>query len=253
MSGGHAHGLILHRNSYLHQVPPQCKVAATLTFVLVVVATPIRNVGAFPAYTTLLIAWALWGGVPLTWVARKFAFETPFILFALFLPFLGEGPKLDLAGFSLSVEGLWGAFNIVAKATLGLGATVVLAATTEMAAILHGLEHLRMPRVITAIAGFMVRYADVVSGEMKRMRIARESRCYNPRWFWQGGALASSAGTLFIRSFERGERVHLAMLSRGFNGALPMVRHRAATLESWLAVALLPGAAMMVGAVAWIL
>ena len=33
--------------------------------------------------------------------------------------------------------------------------------------------------------------------------------------------LATAAGALFIRSYERGERVHLSMLSRGYVGVLP--------------------------------
>ena len=53
------------------------------------------------------------------------------------------------------------------------------------------------------------------------MGVARQSRGYDPRWLWQARAVASSAGTLFVRSFERGERVHLAMVSRGYAGAMP--------------------------------
>ena len=106
------------------------------------------------------------------------------------------------SGFNLSADGLLAAWNIIAKATIGLSVSVVLASTTQMADLLRGLDRLHVPRVITAIAGFMVRYLDVITGEMRRMKIARESRGYDPRWLWQVRALASSAGTLFIRSFE---------------------------------------------------
>ena len=184
-------------------------------------------------------------------VAKRLVVETPFVLFAVFLPLIGRGERLDVLGVTLSINGLWAAWNILIKATLGLATTVLLGATTPIAEILHGLEHLRMPRLMTAIAGFMVRYADVITGELARMRIARESRGYDPRWFWQARAIASSAGTLFIRSFERGERVYLAMVSRGYTGAMPLDHDPTVPVSRWAAALALPVLASVVAAVAW--
>ena len=123
-----------------------------------------------------------------------------------------------MLGLSLSAEGLWGAWNIVAKATLGLAVSIIVAATTTMPEFLRGFERLHMPRAFTSTLGFMIRYTDVIADEMRRMKVARESRGYDPRWLWQAKAVGSAAGAMFIRSYERGERVHLAMLSRGYAG-----------------------------------
>jgi cobalt/nickel transport system permease protein len=199
----------------------------------------------------LLIGVARLAQVSPWFVAKRLVVETPFVLFAVFLPLIGRGERLDVLGISLSIDGLWAAWNILIKATLGLATTVLLGATTPIAEILHGLEHLRMPRLMTAIAGFMVRYADVITGELARMRIARESRGYDPRWFWQARAIASSAGTLFIRSFERGERVYLAMVSRGYTGAMPLDHDPAVPMGRWAAALALPALASMVAVVAW--
>jgi cobalt/nickel transport system permease protein len=100
-------------------------------------------------------------------------------------------------------------------------ASPTLAATTEPQALLAGLERLRLPQQLVQIMAFMVRYLDVVTGEMQRMRIARESRGFTARDPRHWPVLARSAGALFIRSYERGERVHLAMLSRGYTGRMP--------------------------------
>ena len=216
-----------------------------------VVATPREAVWAYGAYVVLLVGVASFARVPLGFVTRRLLFEAPFLLFALFLPVVGVGRRIDVAWFSLSVEGLWAAWNILAKATLGLFATLLVAATTPVAEMLHGLEHLRMPRVITSIAGFMIRYADVITGEMQRMKIARQARAYDPRFLWQARALTATAGTLFIRSYERGERVYLAMLSRGFTGSLPMTAHSPATARQWGPVLLLPAAALVINLVSW--
>ena len=53
------------------------------------------------------------------------------------------------------------------------------------------------------------------------MRMAMLSRGHNPRWIWQLKAYTASAGALFIRSYERGERVYYAMTARGFTGRVP--------------------------------
>lgn len=224
---------------------------AALLFVLAIVATPREAFWAYGAYIVLLVAVAELGRVPIGFIARRLVIEAPFVLFALFLPLVGAGERVEVVGIPLAVEGLWAAWNIVAKATLGLAATLIVAATTPVAEILHGLEHLRMPRIITAIAGFMIRYTDLITGDMQRMKIAREARGYDPRFFWQARALTATAGTLFIRSYERGERVYLAMLSRGFTGSLPLTAHNPAVPRQWAIALLLPAAALVINLASW--
>jgi cobalt/nickel transport system permease protein len=84
------------------------------------------------------------------------------------------------------------------------------------------------------IMSFMVRYGDVIADELRRMRIARESRGFSGRDVRAIPVVARSAGALFIRSYERGERVHLAMLSRGYDGTMPVTRDVAAGRREWL-------------------
>ena len=144
------------------------------------------------------------------------------------------------------------AVEIVSKPPdLGVTASVILASTTSVSALLVGLERLRVPRSLVAICGFMIRYADVISGEMHRMKVARQSRGYDPRWFWQNRALAASAGSLFIRSYERGERVYLAMASRGFTGHMPQTV--ADESSGWGAALVPPLSAAVIATVAWAL
>ena len=254
MSGGHghAHGLYLPRHSVVHRLRPHAKVAATLAFVLAVVATPRDAFWVFGLDAVLVATVALLAHVSLPTLARRLAIEAPFVAFAVFLPLVGEAPHTDVAGLSLSEPGLWGAWNILVKGTLGVAATVLLASTTTIAELLTGLDRLRVPRAFTAIAGFMVRYGQVIVGEGRRMRIARLSRGYDPRWIWQARAVASSAGTLFIRSYERGERIHVAMLSRGFTGELPAATHDRADAREWLAVGLVPALAATAALTAWL-
>lgn len=252
LSGGHAHGLYLHRNSPVHRLAPQCKILAGLCFILAVVSTPRESVWAFGIYVCMVLGVSALSRVPLAHIGKRLVFETPFLLFALSLPLVGPAPDVEVFGMGLSIDGLWALWNIWMKATLGFSVSIILAATTPIAELLHGLEHLRMPRIITAITGFMVRYADVITGEMRRMKIARASRAYDPRWLWEGRALAATAGALFIRSYERGERVYLAMVSRGYDGSLPVGTEHSASVAQWAAAATLPAGAAVVAALAWL-
>src|SRR5262249_25406772 len=99
---------------------------------------------------------------------------------------------------------------------------------------------------IVQIATFMLRYVDVLAEEARRMRIARLSRGYDPRFLWQVTAFAIGVGALFLRAFERGERVYLAMVSRGYTGRLPRPDRAAAPGAQWLSAASVPLAAGMI-------
>jgi cobalt/nickel transport system permease protein len=247
----HAHALYVHAHSPVHRLPPQCKVAAAVLFVLAVVATPREALWVYAVYGGLVAGVASLARVPPGFVGRRLVLETPFVLFAVFLPLVAGGGEVEVLGVGLSVDGLWAAWNVLAKATLGLATTLLLAATTEVPELIRGLERLRVPAAFTTIAAFMVRYADVIADEMRRMSIARRSRGHDPRWLWQVRAVAASAGALFIRSFERGERVHLAMLSRGYDGAMPDAGGAGALRSEWAASLTLPAVAALLAAVAW--
>jgi cobalt/nickel transport system permease protein len=252
MSGAHSHALYVHGHSPIHRAAPECKLAAQLLLVLVVVATPREAFWAFGTYAVMVMGLVAVAQIPPGFVLKRMVFEVPFVLFAVLMPFLGGGERNDVLGLTLSVEGLWGAWNILAKATLGVAISIVVAATTTMPEFVRGFERLHMPRVLVSTSSFMVRYFDVIADEMRRMKIARESRGYDPRWIWQAKAVAVSAGALFIRAYERGERVYLSMLSRGYEGSMPSVDQAAATAGVWASAMLLPAAAAVVMALAWV-
>ncbi len=243
MSGGHAHPLHLDHDSPVHRLPPEVKIVATLLFTVIVVLTPREDFAAFGGYAVLIALVAAAARVRPGWLARRATIELPFVLLAVALPFAGHGERVTWLGMSLSVDGLYGAWNIAVKGTLGVLASLLLAGTTTMRDLILGLDRLRVPSIFTQIATFMLRYLDVLAEDARRMRIARLSRGYDPRFLWQVKAFAVSIGALFLRAFERGERVYLAMLARGYTGRLPRAGHEPASARQWLASALLPLAA----------
>lgn len=253
MGAGHAHKLYRHGHSPVHALPAHCKIAAVFGFVLVVVSTPREAVWAFGLYALLIAAAAGAARVPAGFLLKRLLIEVPFVAFAVLMPFVAEGPRVAVLGMSLSESGLWGAWNILAKGTLGVAASVLLASTTELRELLLGLQRLRMPPLLVQIASFMIRYGDVITDEMRRMRIARLSRGFEARGVRHWGVLAKSAGALFIRSYERGERVHLAMLSRGWSGEMPEADPvRRTSWKTWsMGLAAPAAAAVVLGVALW--
>jgi cobalt/nickel transport system permease protein len=240
VGAGHAHPLYLDRAGPLHRLAPEAKIAAVLLFTIVVVLTPPTEFAAFGGYALLLAAVTAAARVPVGWLLKRASIELPFVLLAVALPFLGHGERVEWLGMSLSVGGLHGAWNIFAKGTLGVLASLLLAATTTMRDLILGLDRLRVPSVFTQIATFMLRYIDVLADDARRMRIARLSRGYDPRFLWQAKAFAVGIGSLFLRSYERGERVYLAMVSRGYTGRLPQSARERAPAREWVVSSALP-------------
>lgn len=221
MGAGHGHRLHYHGHSRIHRAPAHLKVLALLAFVLTVVATPREWYAVYGAYLLVVLGVIVAAGVPVTYVVKRAVIEVPFLVFAALLPFVSHGPQIEVLGVALSEPGLIAAWGLAAKGTIGVLASLTLAATTEPSDVIAGLERLRMPELLVQIMAFMVRYLDVVTADLGRMITAMRSRGADPRSPKHWPALARTLGALFVRSYERGERVHLAMLSRGYEGTLP--------------------------------
>ena len=163
--------------------------------------------------STLVAGPAVWGGI-------GYGVDRLTDL-AVFLPIVGSAPFVAVGPLTLSEPGLWAAWGIAVKGTLGVAASALLTLTTTVPQLLQALERLRVPRALVAIATFMIRYGEVLTDDLRRLRIARVSRGDDPRFLWQVTATAATAGALFVRAYERGERVYVAMLSRGYTGRMP--------------------------------
>lgn len=221
MGAGHGHRLHFHGHSAVHRAPAHVKLLTLLGFMMVVVATPADWYAAYAVEALMLLGVVALSRVPATYLAPRMVIEVPFAFFALLMPFIAHEPRTEVLGLTVSEPGLHAGLALLVKGTMGVLASLTLASTTEPQDLLLGLQRLRMPDLIVQIMGFMIRYLDVVTAELGRMMVAMRSRGCDPRSPRHWPTLARAMGALFIRSYERGERVHLAMLSRGYDGRLP--------------------------------
>ena len=239
-SGPSAH-LHVEGTTPLHRMPAHAKLVGLLAFVLLVVSVPPQDRLALLALVVVAVGVLASTGVPVRHLLPRLAVELPFVVFAVLLPFVAVGPQVPLGPVTVSQTGLDAAVALLLKGTCGVAMAVAFAVTTRPRDLVRALQHLRVPDTLVTITGFMVRYVDVVGDQMRRMRVARASRGFTARSVRAWPALAASTGALFIRSYERGERVHLAMVSRGWSGRMPVTAPLAASPAQW-ALALAPAA-----------
>jgi cobalt/nickel transport system permease protein len=218
----HRTGLAGLAASPIHRLDPRAKIVGLAGITLIAVSTPLRAWPAFVACGLALAAIAVLARVGPRVVWTRVRVILPLVLFvAVFVPFARGGPQVAVGPLSVSEAGLATFAVVTAKATIGAVSAVLLGATTGFPDVLHGLERLRVPRLLTVIAGFMYRYLFVIADEARRMRSALAARAYRPRHLGEVMALGRMVTALFLRTYERGERVYLAMLARGYRGTMP--------------------------------
>lgn len=204
-------------DSSLHRLDARTKLIGTMALVIVVVSTPPQAYGGFAGYAILLVAGLAIGRVPIGYVLARWLIVLPFLVGVAAVPFLGPG-DVRVWGVSVSQAGLLTLWNVVVKASLSVAAMTLLIGSTHFSDLLGALDRLRVPRVLVMLIGTAHRYAFILVDEARRMKRARDARGFGGRWVWQAGVIGRMVGTLFLRSYERAERVHEAMLARGFNG-----------------------------------
>ncbi|MFB3785362.1 MAG: cobalt ECF transporter T component CbiQ [bacterium] len=242
-------------HSFFHHLHPGAKLVMVLVFILsVVTIDPGREAGFIP-YALLLLAGLISTRVPLRHSLFKGLKVVPFLLIIIvFIPFLKPGETLwqGTIGFlpiRITREGLQLFLNILIKGSIAIYSMVFLNLTTPFHRLLKGLQSFGAPRIITDTLAVAYRYLFVITDEKERMLLARRSRLAAPSLPLQWKSLSQLAGALFLRSYERGERMYQAMCARGFHGTIVDMNEQAlaardiltAALVSLLAVALRVG------------
>ena len=153
---------------------------------------------------------------------KRMVVELPFVVFALLLPFVATARRSRSSASRVSEPGCWPRWGLLAKGTLGVARQPHPRRDHRAAR--------RAARAAAAAAAGPARADHGLHGPLPRRGDRRDApdadRAARPAASTraQPAALAGArqpAGALFIRSYERGERVHLAMLSRGYTGRLP--------------------------------
>ena len=232
--------------SLVHHLDPRLKLLATLAFVLIVSTTPPGDWIAFAFLAALAIGAVLIAQVPLVEGLKRSSVALPFAgMVAISLPFTQAGEVLwswSILGWELTVTdaGLLLFATVVVKAWLSVMASGVLVTTTPFPDLLKAMRSLHVPAVLTATISFMYRYLFVLVDEAMRLQTARAARSVGAgrTLWWRARVLGGMIGSLFIRSYERSERIYAAMLSRGFAGEVrTLTRLTWRARDTWVGLA----------------
>ena len=215
-------------SSPLHHLDARIKVIITLVLIVSFVLTPAEAWPAYPLLWAVIGSLAAAGQLGVGRVALRGAVALPFMLAALPLIFTTPGqPLLTVFGSTASEEGLARVIAILLKSWLSVQAALILTMTTPFSDLLWALTSLRVPRTLVIIMGFMYRYLFIPSDEAHRLLRARSSRSAvlpgskaGGGLIWRGLVAGSMIGNLFVRSYERSDRVYTAMLARGYQGQM---------------------------------
>jgi len=235
----------LQGTSPVHRLDARLKLPATLAFVLATTIVPPRAWWALTLLGALALAAILASRIPLLDALKRSSIALPFAgMVALSLPFTRAGETLwscSLFGWTLTItdQGLWSFVSLLAKAWLSVLVSGLLVATTTFPELLQGMRALHIPGILVTIISFTYRYLYVLVDEAMRLQTARDARSAGSGGtvLWRAKVLGGMIGSLFIRSYERSERIYQAMLSRGYAGqVLMMTRPTWRARDIWLSV-----------------
>lgn len=247
-----------HGHSPIHGIDPRVKVLVTIAFIISNALLPDGAWIAFAlAWIFILIA-NVFSQLGIGFTFRRSFIALPFALAAITVLFSIPGQAVSsfhflMWNFTITDAGLLRFVSIVIRSWLSVQMAILLVAVTEFPKIVHALNHLRVPTIITVIISFLYRYLFVLADEVLRLLRARQARSAavagkNPGGsvMWRARIAGHMAGQLFLRSYERSDRIYNAMLSRGYKGELMTIHpHHFHASDRWIGAASILGFIIM--------
>jgi cobalt/nickel transport system permease protein len=246
-------------DSPIHRFDPRVKVIITVLFIISNVLLPDGTWIAFALGWFCVLLVSRFAHLGLKFIITRSLVALPFALAAITAIFSIPGEPvfaLQIGSWTLVATdtGLLRFISIMLRSWISVQAAIILTATTQFPDLIHALRHLKVPDILVSTVSFMYRYIFVLSDETLRLLRAREARSARiaagsksgGSVFWRAKVAGNMAGQLFLRSYERSERVYNAMLARGYYGTLLTLNPHVMTQRDWVWGAL---ALIIIGAI----
>ncbi len=210
---------ISRQDTFVHRLDPRIKVLTTLVFIVCVVSFGKHDISALVPFLVYPLFLVVLGDLPVAYLLRKLTFAAPFaVLIGIFNPLLDREVLLQIG--AVGISGGWVSFmSILLRFTMTVGAALILIATTGYHSVCMALEKMGVPQVFVVQLLFLYRYLFVLVDEASRMVRARSLRSFQGKGLGMR-VFGSMAGHLLLRTMGRAQRIHLAMLCRGFEGTI---------------------------------
>ena len=250
--------------SRVHDLDPRVKVLITVLFILSNALLPDGSWAAFALAWLILLIANDQAGLGLGFTLKRSVVALPFAIVAISAIFSPYGDPLavwDLGVITLIPTdfGLIRFISIMLRSWLSVQMAILLVATTQFPDLIHALEHLRLPRTLTTIIAFLFRYLFVLTNEVFRILRAREARSAGIPGVRGGGSLGwrikttgSMAGQLFLRSYDRSDRIYQAMISRGYSGHIRTLNPHHLNQRDWISLVIFILILLLIQFIGWI-
>jgi len=224
--------LYIEENTPVHQLHPGLKLIIFVVYLIFLNLTVPGDWLVLILFFLILWFLIIWAKIPVSLLAKRSLFALPFVLAAAPLVFQGlpfwriSIPLMNIR-IGINMEGTIKFFSILIKAVLSVQAAILITATTRFPDLIYGMKSLKIPTIFLTIFSLTWRFLFVLVGETQRMIHARDSRSSTlmlkpektgGKIFWRAKVVGGMAGSLFIRAFERSDRIYQAMISRGYDG-----------------------------------
>lgn len=224
------------RDTFLHRLDPRIKVLITALFVVCIVSFDKYQIGAMLPFILLLIVAMGLAEIPASLVLKKLLVVSPFaVMVGIFNPLLDQQPVLQLG--QVMISGGWISFaSILLRVALTVSAVLLLIGCTGFNAVCMAMVRLGMPRIFAVQLLMLYRYLFVLVDEGMRMQQARALRSFGNKGLSMR-TFSHLIGQLLLKTLDRAQRIHLAMLCRGFDGTIRIRRTLRLTVTDLLVLA----------------
>jgi len=220
----------------LHRLDPRAKFVTTMVFIITVVSFDKYEISRLLPYFFYPAVLVGLGDLSPAYMARKLVLVSPFVLLiGIFNPWLDRAALVQLG--PVVISGGWVSFaSLLVRFTLTVGAALILIASTGFPALCMAMEKLGAPRIFAVQLLMLYRYLFVLIGESARIIRAHSLRSFSRKGRISFQVFMQILGNLLLRTIDRAQRIHMAMLSRAFSGEIRISNRYSFGYREWLFV-----------------
>lgn len=201
----------------IHRIDPALKLLMMLVFECCVISCPPEQIRLLPAYLAALLIIGAFARISPGLFFRRLAVALPFAFFTGIWGCFYDHSPAALMGLHIT-RGSLAFLSIMLRTALCVGCVLIYAGTTRISMMAAGMRRLHIPQEIVSIFELMWRYLSVLTDEAKNVRTA---------WLLRNGSaggvslkyFGSLLGGILVRSIDRAQQIHTAMICRGYPSA----------------------------------
>ncbi|MGB9175638.1 MAG: cobalt ECF transporter T component CbiQ [Methanoregula sp.] len=219
------------KDSVIHRLDARVKIVIAFAAIIALVAVPystmIYTVGAI-FFAFFCVLWASTGLSPVIYARRVLGIIALWGIIIIFQIFVKNKyyTTYDVVvslpfGINIYAQSIEFAFILLVKFVICISFIILLSSTTKMPDMLEGAARMGLPAEFALALGMMIRYLFVFGYMYRKINESLQTKCFNAfdrhlPYRYRLQQIGYLIGTMFIRSFEQGERVYTSMLCRGY-------------------------------------